>query len=236
MTYAAAWRRFPPNRAPKPNPFWSPPNKPQGPNMEAETLAPAAPASDEALYRAIIGAKRTAYYLRYFAQRDAGGSWVSWNWPGFLFQFWWGLYRKLWGYAFGAAVVVLLLDFLLGLIFGTVAGALGASDAFVSSWRVSFAISLAAAPFPGVVSNAFYYRKARRLIERTAHIADPQARLAELTRRGGTSFIWLWLLLGACVLGILAGIAVPAYQDYVKRARGAQQQTIIVTPAAKPTA
>jgi uncharacterized membrane protein (DUF485 family) len=200
--------------------------------MEAGSIAPAVTASDEALYRAIIGPKHTDYYLRYFAQRDAGGSWVSWNWPGFLFQFWWGLYRKLWGFAFGAAIVVIVLDFLLALVVGYIAGALGASPEFIGSWGLSFAISVIAALFPGVVSNEFYHRKARRLIGRTAHLTDPQARLQELARRGGTSLVWVWLLVAAFVLSILAGIAVPAYQDYVKRARAAQQQTMLIAPLA----
>src|SRR3989442_6901167 len=41
----------------------------------------------DAMYRAVIGPKHTDIYLRYFAKRDAGGGFVSWNWPALFVQF-----------------------------------------------------------------------------------------------------------------------------------------------------
>ena len=71
----------------------------------------------------------------------------------------------------------------------------------------------------GVFGNGFYHRKARKLVRDTAHISDNSARIAELARRGGTSAVWLWILVAIVLVGILAAIALPAYQDYTIRAR-----------------
>jgi len=120
------------------------------------TAAPSpAPALDtETLYRAVIGPKHTDYFLQYFARRDAGGRFWSWNWPAFFVALLWSLYRKAWGFALGSIALT-----------------------FVAAWTF------------GIIA-------------------------------------------GIVVAGILAGILVPAYNDYVKRANAKAASLIIGSPFA----
>jgi hypothetical protein len=67
-------------------------------------------------------------------------------------------------------------------------------------------MGLIASVFPAMLANGFYHRKVRRLIKGTAYITDPDARLQELARRGGTSSGWLWLFPAIIVSGIAAYI------------------------------
>jgi len=173
--------------------------------------------TEEAMYRVIIGPKNTDYYLRYFARRDAGGKFMSWNWPCALLQFWWALYRKCYGFAFGGLVLTILFGFIAGAIFGGIAAAMGASANTIDIG--SRLVGWIGGWFAAVFANGFYHRKARRLIRNTAHINDTTARIAELARRGGTTAVWLWIMLVFIIVGILAAIALPAYQDYTIRAR-----------------
>lgn len=190
---------------------------------EPTAFTPHEELTDERMYRAIIGPKRTDYYLRFFTKRDQGGGFLSWNWPCVFVQFLWALYRKCWGFAFGGLLMAVLFGVIAGAIYGGIAGAMGASMKTIdenAQW-----IGSLASIFVAAFANGFYHRRAKRLIRSTSHIADPNARLAELTRRGGTSSIWIWLFVAISLIGILAAIAIPAYQDYLKRARPASMSS-----------
>ena len=51
--------------------------------------------TDEEAWGAIVGNSNAHYYLEKFEglRHGAGG---GWNWPGFLFTWYWMLYRKMW--------------------------------------------------------------------------------------------------------------------------------------------
>jgi hypothetical protein len=173
--------------------------------------------TSDAMYRAIIGPRNTDYYLRYFVSRDAGGRWLSWNWPCAIVQCWWALYRKCYGFALGVFFLAIVFGAMAGAIVGGIAGVMGVhGEGIVLLGQLAGAVG---GFFVGALGNAFYYRKARKLIHNTAHIGDPTARIAELARRGGTTVAWIWVLLAVFLVGVLAGIAIPAYHDYMKRAQ-----------------
>jgi len=196
------------------------------------TAAPSpAPALDtETLYRAVIGPKHTDYFLQYFARRDAGGRFWSWNWPAFFVALFWSLYRKAWGFALGSIALTFVAAWTFGIIAGIAMVLLNASAELIDP--VGRVCGLLGGALPATLANGFYHRKVKRVIAATATIVDREARLRELARRGGTSKAWIWLLVGIVVAGILAGILVPAYNDYVKRANAKAASLIIGSPFA----
>jgi len=74
----------------------------------------------------------------------------------------------------------------------------------------------------GLYGNKIYHDHAGKLIERSAQLGlNEQQRREWLIRKGATGFVWIIfvLLLGVAMIGILAAISIPAYQDYVIRAQ-----------------
>ena len=68
----------------------------------------------DAMYRAAVGPKHTDFYVGYFTRRDAGGGgFISWNWPALFIQFFWSIYRKMWGFALGALALQFAASFIL---------------------------------------------------------------------------------------------------------------------------
>jgi Tfp pilus assembly protein PilE len=170
-------------------------------------------------YKAVLGPKNQDYYLRQFARFDADGKVsATWHWPAFFVTFYWMLYRKMWLFA----LVYFILPYLyLGLV-GAIAGAAGhTANMLVGGGYVLY--------FLGIVfllpmyANALYYNHCKKQISSVrASTADVQRQLGELSGKGGTSNIAIIILLIfvlVAVLGIVAAVAIPAYQDYTTRAR-----------------
>ncbi|HJR69822.1 MAG TPA: pilin [Gammaproteobacteria bacterium] len=188
-----------------------------------QPLAPAAPEAplptDHELFELAIGPNNTDYYLSRFERFAQGGSTASWNWPAFFVTLPWLLYRKMWGYAalyfFAPAIFLLVVSLILGAAFSS------ATAAWLV-WPLGFLLLFIFVP---MYANLLYYRNvAGRIawIKRLKGGADRQLRA--LASEGGTSVAALLILLvlpfGALpVLGILAAIAIPAYQDYTIRAQ-----------------
>lgn len=184
------------------------------------TAAGATPASmpdPVEYYKAIIGPKNQDYYLLRFKGFDERGKpGVSWHWPALFFPFLWLLYRKMWK----AAILLFFAPPLVWLVAGVVM-------TFIPSQAVNglLALAVAVAIFvvPPLYANALYYRHCRRHIEavRGAH-PDPQRQIGELSGSGGTSGVAIFVIVpffGIAIIGILAAIAIPAYQDYLVRAK-----------------
>ena len=112
----------------------------------------------------------------------------------------------MWDFAFGGLALQIAGSVILTIGFRALAAMPGATGAHMHNAAGS-SITLIASVFPAMLANGFYHRKVRRLIKQTAYIADPDARLQELARRGGTSSGWLWLFPGILVFGIAAYIA-----------------------------
>lgn len=170
---------------------------------------------EELFYKVMIGPKNQDYYLKHFAHfDDEGHAGITWNWPAFLFTQFWFLYRKMWGYAALYFVVPYIAAIPLGVV-----SALGNEKATIVAYAVWVLILVFGPP---LYANALYYRHCRKKIESARNSSgDVQRQLGELAARGGTSrAVWLVLLLIVpFIVGILAAIALPAYQDHSVRVK-----------------
>jgi Tfp pilus assembly major pilin PilA len=177
------------------------------------------PISDEALWRAAIG-KHGDYYLPRFAKfKRLHRSFPSWHWPAFFVAFWWALYRKLWA----GAVLYFFLPFLVGaavLVAVTILMPGDQTARSAANW-IGYLLSSAIA---AMLANGLYYRRIKaRIDEARLRYPDATGQLAYLARKGGTVraivTIAVALTIGVFVVGVLAGIAVPAYRDYQTRSK-----------------
>lgn len=182
--------------------------------------------SDEEYYKAIIGPKNQDYYLQRFSRfDDEGNAGASWHWPAFFVSFYWLLYRKMWV----NALIYFFLPYIIMIPFGIVGAMFGGSAGLliVTGYLLYFVAIFILMP---MYANAFYYKHCKKTIAAvcsTSH--NTQRQLGELSGKGGTSSVVIFIILiltFVVFLGILAAIAVPAYQDYTSRARTAQAMNI----------
>jgi Tfp pilus assembly major pilin PilA len=177
--------------------------------------APVAAGDDEYLETA-IGHSNLDYYLQRFEKFSSGRGLASWNWPAFFVPLVWMLYRKMWVYAlvnfFAVPIAVFAIFFLLFV-------ALPPTAAAVVGWTIQLAIAFVLIP---MYANALYYRTVRnRIADAKAYRGDREKQLRMLASTGGTSNAALIVVVIMIVptIGILAAIAIPAYQDYTTRAQ-----------------
>ena len=167
------------------------------------------------LLASYVGPKNADYYARKFEQIKSGSS-VSWHWPAFFIASFWLLYRKMWLNAFLYWIVLPVALTVLSVIATT---SIGPEAGAIVYYGPYFLIAFILLP---MFANRLYYRHAQAKANKVASItssADQQA--AELSRIGGTSNVVLVVIpfVLVFVLGILAAIAVPAYQDNTIRAQ-----------------
>lgn len=168
------------------------------------------------LLAAYVGPKNADYYAKKFDNFKSGGSSVSWHWPAFFIASWWLLYRKMWLNAF---LYWIVLPFTLGTLSAFVAASAGAEASVMFYYGAYVVITFLLVP---IFANRLYYRHAQKKADKVAAVtSSAEQQSAELTRIGGTSNIVLILLplVMVSVLGILAAIAIPAYNDYTIRAQ-----------------
>lgn len=174
-------------------------------------------------YKAIIGPKNQDYYLTRFKRFDERGkAGISWHWPALFFPLFWLLYRKMWK----AGIWMLVAPFLIWIVAGVLMAVIP-SEAVQG--LIALVISVSMFLLPPIYANAIYHWHCRRRIEavRTTH-PDIQRQLGELSGAGGTSavpVIVFGFVFVFAILGILAAIAIPAYQDYLVRAKVAEAYT-----------
>ncbi len=186
-------------------------------NPYAHTAAPRPETPEAQLkadYEAAIG-PNTGYYLKQFEDLDAGGSKAGWHWPAFFVTTFWFVYRKMW--------LPGILNFAWPLIAIIIGGILVAVLGTTASVVIYLLLLLAPSILLPIYANAIYRRHIRKLIERMpASVADvPEKRVSRLEREGGTSIgaVFGVVAAGVFMLGILAAIAIPAYQDYTIRSQ-----------------
>lgn len=172
----------------------------------------------EELYRHAVGERKAGYYLPLFYRFDQGSSRVSWNWPALFVTFFWLLYRRMYGLALG---YLLLWPIVLVVLLGVTTLLVGAAVAGVLYWLLTLAAQFVVAP---MFANAVYHWHVKRRIARLAadapsHEALVQRLIGQASTAGTAVVIGAVAFYGVVVLGILAGIAVPAYQDYTIRAQ-----------------
>ncbi|MEO8061542.1 MAG: pilin [Pseudomonadota bacterium] len=175
-------------------------------------------------YETAIG-PNVEYYLPRFEEFEAGGSQLSWHWPAFFATTPWFLYRKMWLVGVLNLVYPFVLTFFCSIAFAFLIGSRQANPVI---FGVLFLVLLAAPWFVlPMFANALYWRHIRNLVDRMprAFAQNPEKKLARLERDGGTG---LAVMLAVCagmaffcifIIGILAAIAIPAYQDYTIRAQ-----------------
>lgn len=184
------------------------------------------PASDEEYYKAVIGPGNQDYYLdRFLRFDDERKISPTWNWPAFLVTFYWLLYRKMWG----LAAIYFLLPYALWLVSLLVGAVAGSAVGFVVSLGYFGYLAAAFIVIP-LYANGLYYRHCQKTIATVrAATQGTQRQLGELAGKGGTSraaYVVILVLAGVAVIGMLAAIAIPAYQDYTTRARLAQAMPV----------
>src|SRR5512146_706905 len=190
------------------------------PSVQAEESA-----TDEEYYKAVLGARNQDYYLEHFSRFDDERKIsTTWNWSAFLVTFYWLLYRKMWLNAaiyFVLPYVLLILFWVVGAVAGGAVGIVVTLGYFVYLGAVLVVIPMYA--------NALYYTQCRKMIETVRSTTQgTQRQLGELAGKGGTShaaYIFILITTFVAVIGVLAAIAIPAYQDYTTKARMVQAMT-----------
>jgi Tfp pilus assembly major pilin PilA len=166
------------------------------------------------MYEAALGFKNVDYYLPKFRRFQSGGSRVSWHWGAFFVTFVWLLYRKMWLFA----ALYFLANWALTLLIGVVSAASPATGGI--TYLAYLALLFIVIP---MYADALYYSHVRGQIRKAGiQSSDPQRQERILLAGGGTSgaiAVVVVLLMGVGLLGILAAVAIPAYQDYTVRAQ-----------------
>jgi Tfp pilus assembly protein PilE len=174
------------------------------------------PAQTEELYRAAVGESKADYYLPLFYRFDQGGSRVSWNWPAFFVAFFWMLYRRMYGLAFA---ILLLLPLVQLMLIGVATAALGSAAGGVA-YVVAFLAQIIGVP---MFANALYHWQVRKRIDKmAAHAPSHEALVQRLIGQATGSaplIIGSAIFGGVFVIGMLAAISIPAYQDYTIRSQ-----------------
>ncbi len=180
----------------------------------------------EEFYKAIVGPKNQDYYLSHFSRFDNHGKVsASWHWPAFFVTFYWFLYRKMWL----NALIYFFLPYLVMIPLGIAAAVAGKSaDTVIGIGYVLFLIAIFV--LPPIYANALYYKHCKKkIVEAGSSTRDLQRQLGELSGKGGTSnVVLIFVLVFAFIafIGILAAIAIPAYQDYTTKARLTEAVTV----------
>jgi Pilin (bacterial filament)/Protein of unknown function (DUF2628) len=171
----------------------------------------------EALYRAAVGAKKANFYVPQFLRFDvANSSKLSWNWSAFFVSFYWFLYRRMFA---NWAIYCLLIPFVLAIASGILELAVGRTPGGWIYCLVTLGYSFLVLP---VLANSLYHRSIKQRIDTLRQkVPEPAAQLLVLDNSPHTSNI-IWILIPfffIAIIGILAAIAIPAYQNYTIRAQ-----------------
>jgi Tfp pilus assembly major pilin PilA len=176
------------------------------------------PSQYEELYRAAVGESKAHYYVPRFQRFDEGSSRASWNWPAFFVSFFWMLYRRMYGpaliYWFAWPTVMLMLGGLISALLGPLAGGI--------AYALLIAAQLILVP---MFANALYHWHIRNRIKSAAGGAPShEAVVQRLGRNSGGApvVVAVAAVVGVFFMGILAAIAIPAYQDYTIRSQVAE--------------
>ncbi len=169
----------------------------------------------EARYRAAVG-PRANFYVPKFLRFDAGESRASWNWPAFFLGALWMLYRRMWSTAVYLFLISIGIGIVEGLIFEPLLGK-------QTSDRISYATTLGLMIVVGIVANMLYHGRIKRRIAQVSQSGLDELQAFRALERGPhTSWVGVIIaavVFGVAVLGIVAAIAIPAYQDYTVRAQ-----------------
>lgn len=171
-------------------------------------------------YVAALGEKNSAYYLDKFHAFDEKGPGLhaSWNWAAFFFTGFWALYRKMYGWFFAWWAVGTVLT-----VFSKVQNSEINQILGIATGTLWVAFSLYA--------NAIYHRKIKARIATSQKSTSDAAQVDRRLASGSGVNTWAaYVFASVPVIGIVAAIALPAYQDSAKR------KSVAATPVQAPTA
>ncbi len=179
--------------------------------------------SGDDLMATFVGPKNAHYYEQVFAKFERGGGSLSWNWPSFFVTWFWLLYRKMYMwwllYWFGLPITMVLVSAVVAAFASPELGALFYYGGYV---LVAFIL------LPMYANKLYYNHAKRKVAKMAATTLSEEQQALELARTGGTSgaiMIVVPFVLIA-LIGILAAISIPAYQDYTVRAQVAEGLTL----------
>ena len=181
---------------------------------------------NEELYRAAVGDAKAGYYVPLFYRFDQpGASRASWNWPAFFVTFFWLLYRRMYGpavvYVMVWPIALVILAVVVGMLLGDVAGAL-------VYWIAALGVQLVALP---MFANAVFHWHVRNQIRKLSadtpsHAALVQRLIGQASTSGAAAIVGVICIGGLAAGGLVAAVALPAYQDYTIRAQVAEGLTV----------
>ena len=173
---------------------------------------------NEQLYRAAVGESKAGYYVPLFYRFDQpGASRISWNWPAFFVTFFWMVYRRMYGPAFA---YLILYPLVFVILFSILAALLGWATAGFFYWTSALAVQFVLVP---MFANALYHWHVRKRIDKLAAQAPSHEALVQRIigqSSGGAALVVAIVCVGAVfMIGLLAAISIPAYQDYTIRSQ-----------------
>ena len=174
----------------------------------------------EEFFKALIGEKNQKFYLTKFLEFDkkSPSIQITWNFWAALFNVFWMFYRKMW---LGGLLYLVFYYMALLIIAGSI---FTVTESFEKAFNLASGIVLVPFfVFTGLFANWYYYRycklKIQRIDSKNIRYID---KIKILTKSGGTSNIIIAALVLISLTGIFAAIALPAYQNYSKKAREAE--------------
>jgi type IV pilus assembly protein PilA len=167
------------------------------------------------MYEAFIGPAKASYYVPIFERFDSGAGAMSWNWPAAFITQLWMLYRGmfLWGFLW-YPILSFIASLLVMLPFMAVAGDSGEALSYLVLLPASIIVM-------GLFSNKIFHGHVRKMIDKSGRLGlSAQQRREWLIRKGASNFVFVFIMVVIVpIVGILAAIAIPAYQDYTIRAK-----------------
>jgi type IV pilus assembly protein PilA len=204
----------------------NPPPLPAG--LPQDIAAPKAAMSRRDEYEAFIGPEKSGYYVPVFEHFDAGRGSAWWNWPAALVAQYWMLYRGM--YLWGFLWYPILVWISAGVVSAVLQALLGPAGALLAFLIILFGPIVVM----GLYANKIFHGHVLKLIRRSLNLGLSEPLRREwLIRKGATSMLWVLIVLvfgGVAVIGILAAIAIPAYQDYTIRAQ-VSEGAVLADPA-----
>lgn len=165
-------------------------------------------------YEAFVGSRNGIYYLAKFdAFEKRGGEFVAtWNWPAFLFNSVWALYRKQYGWFFAFWGIATVASF---------------AEKLGLPW-LGVVVILTSMVLFGLYANALYYKRAKRILaEATAVIENPSKRIEYLRAKGGVHAWTPWVFTAIPAVGVLAAILLPLFQYQIVAKRSASLKHVL---------
>ena len=175
------------------------------------------------LYQAAIGDKNQDYYIAKFEDFDQHGPGlqVSWNWAAFFFTGFWALYRRMYGW------------FVVWWVMATIIVVFEKVPNVQIHQLLAVVVGVLWLGF-GALANALYHRNVRARIAAVQKASTDGAWVTRRLHASSGVLAWVPFVFGGIpVIGIVAALALPAYQDYAKRA-GNGPTVLISQPTKTP--